>query len=172
VRPSSRHPDRPILITEAPINVDDEYNRRRKRYLIMMIIRALCIIGAATTFTYSGWLAAAFVAAALVLPWSAVLIANDRPPKQALRFRRFLPGHHVGNELTAAPDSSGTGDRHDRQPGPAGRHDRQPDADGRHDRQSGADGRHDWQRDADGRFDPAQPGERPAETASPRIIDL
>ncbi|MFL6162337.1 MAG: DUF3099 domain-containing protein [Jatrophihabitantaceae bacterium] len=100
VRQPSRHPDRPILITEAPINVDDEYNRRRKRYLIMMTIRALCIIGAATTFTYSGWLAAAFVAAALVLPWSAVLIANDRPPKQALRFRRFLPGNGH-NELPA-----------------------------------------------------------------------
>ncbi|HEU5272004.1 MAG TPA: DUF3099 domain-containing protein [Jatrophihabitans sp.] len=91
VRNSTRHPDRPILITEAPVNADDEYNQRRKKYLIMMIIRALCIIGAATTFTYSGWLAAAFVAAALVLPWCAVLIANNRPPKQAVRFRRFLP---------------------------------------------------------------------------------
>jgi Protein of unknown function (DUF3099) len=146
VRPSSRHPDRPILITEAPINVDDEYNRRRKRYLIMMIIRALCIIGAATTFTYSGWLAAAFVAAALVLPWSAVLIANDRPPKQALRFRRFLPGRHVGNELTARSDGS-TPDGSS----PDGRHDRQPRTEG---------------------YDPGQPAERPAETASPRIIDI
>lgn len=105
MRHSSRHPDRPILITEAPINVDDEYNRRRKRYLIMMIIRALCIIGAATTFPYSGWLAAAFVAAAVVLPWSAVLIANDRPPRQAVRFRRFLPGNHVSNELVAGREA-------------------------------------------------------------------
>jgi hypothetical protein len=99
----SRHPDRPILITEAPVNADDEYNQRRKRYLIMMIIRALCVIGAASTFQYSGWLAAAFVAAAVVLPWSAVLIANNRPPKQALKFRRFLPGNGH-DELTAGGD--------------------------------------------------------------------
>jgi Flp pilus assembly protein TadB len=113
VRPQPHHvdrprsdrprPDRPILITEAPVNADDEYNLRRKKYLIMMIIRALCIIGAATTFTFSGWLAAAFVAAALVLPWSAVLIANNRPPKQAVRFRRFLPGALGDRELTAGP---------------------------------------------------------------------
>ena len=103
VRHATRHPDRPILITEAPVNVDDEYNHRRKRYLIMMIIRALCIIGAASTFGFSGWLAAAFVAAALVLPWCAVLIANNRPPKQAVRFRRFLPGSLGRHELVAGP---------------------------------------------------------------------
>lgn len=108
---ASHRPDRPILITEAPVNADDEYNQRRKRYLIMMIIRALCVIGAASTFRYSGWLAAAFIPAAVVLPWSAVLIANNRPPKQALKFRRFLPGNGH-NELTAAaqvddrPDSA------------------------------------------------------------------
>lgn len=101
---ASRHTDRPILITEAPVNADDEYNQRRRRYLIMMIIRALCVIGAASTFQYSGWLAAAFIPAAVVLPWSAVLIANNRPPKQAVKFRRFLPsnGH---NELTAGGDA-------------------------------------------------------------------
>jgi Flp pilus assembly protein TadB len=103
VHQPSRHSDRPILITEAPVNADHEYSQRRKKYLIMMIIRALCVIGAASTFGYSGWLAAAFVAAAVVLPWSAVLIANNRPPKQAVRFRRFLPGTLGSRELTAGP---------------------------------------------------------------------
>jgi hypothetical protein len=101
VRPSRSHSDRPILITEAPVNADDEYDRRRKRYLVMMTLRAVCIIGAASTFSLSGWIAAGFVAAALVLPWSAVLIANDRPPKQELRFRRFLGGQQVQRQLTA-----------------------------------------------------------------------
>lgn len=87
----SRHPDnRPLLITEAPVNGDDEFDRRRKRYLVMMSLRAVCIVGAASTFQLSGWLAAAFVAAAAVLPWAAVLIANDRPPKKELQFRRFV----------------------------------------------------------------------------------
>jgi hypothetical protein len=97
-----RRSDQPILITEAPVNTDDEFDRRRKRYLVMMTIRAACIVGAATTFRLSGWLAAAFVVAALVLPWSAVLIANDRPPKQELRFRRFIPDGNRPKELKPA----------------------------------------------------------------------
>ena len=93
-----------MLITEAPVNVDDEFDHRRKRYLITMIIRALCVIGAACTFNLSGWIAAAFVVGAMVLPWCAVLIANDRPPKQQVRFRRFLPGPANGpQQLTSRP---------------------------------------------------------------------
>lgn len=96
----SRHPDdRPVLITEAPVNVDDEFDHRRKRYLVMMTLRAACIVGAASTFQLSGWLAAAFVAAAAVLPWAAVLIANDRPPKKELQFRRFVRGGDAQREL-------------------------------------------------------------------------
>ena len=89
MRPTREHSERPVLITEAPVNADVEFDHRRKRYLLMMIIRALCIVGAATTFHISGWLAALFVVAAAVLPWAAVLLANDRPAKQELRFRRF-----------------------------------------------------------------------------------
>jgi hypothetical protein len=89
VRLLKNHADRPVLITEAPVNADDELAWRRKRYLIMMAIRAACIIGAASTFRISGRLAAAFVAAALVLPWTAVVMANDRLPKAGVRFLRF-----------------------------------------------------------------------------------
>ena len=115
VRPSRNHTDRPILITEAPVNADDEFDHRRKRYLLMMTLRAVCIVGAASTFSISGWLAGGFVAAALVLPWSAVLIANDRPPKQELRFRRFVGAGEHGDrdqrQLTSGEPHPGTGDR-------------------------------------------------------------
>jgi|GEM_PF-900640 len=111
VRLSRSSSDRPILITEAPVNADDEFDRRRKRYLVMMTLRAACIIGAASTFTLSGWLAAGFVAAAVVLPWSAVLIANDRPPKQELRFRRFLGGNEqVQRQLADGRSEPSTGE--------------------------------------------------------------
>lgn len=104
-----RQPDRPVLITEAPVNADEEFDHRRKRYLLMMTIRAICIIGAASTFRVSGWFAAVFVVAALVLPWSAVLIANDRPPKRELRFRRFLGGSASGRqELTSTEPAKPT----------------------------------------------------------------
>lgn len=75
----------------------------------MMALRAVCIVGAASTFSFSGWLAAGFVAAALVLPWSAVLIANDRPPKQELRFRRFVGvDEQAQRQLTAGDPQPST----------------------------------------------------------------
>lgn len=99
------HAEQPVLITEARTSGDDAFDRRRRKYLIMMTLRGVCIISAALTVGISGWLAAGFVAGALVLPWVAVLVANDRPPKEAVRFRRFLPGHGPNGpkELTAAP---------------------------------------------------------------------
>jgi Flp pilus assembly protein TadB len=75
-------PEPPTLITSAPQTPDDEYNRRRKRYAIMMASRALCVIAAALTYHVSIWLALGFVISGSVLPWCAVIIANDRPPKR------------------------------------------------------------------------------------------
>lgn len=125
IKPDSKHP---ILITEAPISVADEFDRRRKRYLIMMAIRAACIIGAAMTFNISGWLAAALIAGALVLPWSAVLLANDAPPKQAVKFRRFLGGEgrsgrrqiEAGPAVPTDPSVDPSGRPSDGDPGTSG----------------------------------------------------
>jgi len=48
----------------------------------MMSARALCVIGAALVYQISLWLALAFIVGGAVLPWCAVLIANDRPAKK------------------------------------------------------------------------------------------
>lgn len=74
--------DEVSLITSASASYDDEYAKRRKKYAIMMGTRALCVLLAATTYRVSFVLAMAFVIAGVVLPWCAVLIANDRPPKR------------------------------------------------------------------------------------------
>jgi len=104
--------NRPVLITDAPVNLDDEWERRGKRYLITMLIRATCVLGAAATYTVSAWAAAAFVAGAVVLPWTAVVMANDRPPKEGVRFRRIIGRHQTqqppyrqraGREIDSAP---------------------------------------------------------------------
>jgi hypothetical protein len=111
-----RQAERPVLITEAPVNVDVEYNRRRMKYLVMMIMRAVCVVAATLTFHVSVLLAALCIAAAAVLPWCAVLIANNRPAKQQVRFRRFLPGApNAARQLTApapqpAPGPEATSD--------------------------------------------------------------
>jgi Flp pilus assembly protein TadB len=70
------------LITTAPQNSGDEFDKRKKKYAIMMATRALCVLLAATTYRVSLTLAMVFVIAGAVLPWCAVLIANDRPPKR------------------------------------------------------------------------------------------
>jgi Protein of unknown function (DUF3099) len=72
----------PLLITTAPESRDDEYERRRKRYGLMMAGRVVCVIAAATTYHVSIWLALGFVIGGAVLPWCAVIIANDRPARR------------------------------------------------------------------------------------------
>ncbi|MGH8860769.1 MAG: DUF3099 domain-containing protein [Jatrophihabitantaceae bacterium] len=74
--------DQPALITSAPQSSGDEYERRKKKYAIMMATRAICVVLAATTYRVSLILSLAFVIAGAVLPWCAVLIANDRPAKK------------------------------------------------------------------------------------------
>ena len=42
-----------MLITDAPVNPDDELDRRRRRYGIMMAVRTMCVIGAALIYQVS-----------------------------------------------------------------------------------------------------------------------
>ena len=94
----SRHAE-PVLITTAPENADDEYDRRRKRYAIMMAGRAVCVLVAALTYKYSLTLALTFAIGGAVLPWSAVIMANDRPPKS----RRARAAYGQGSTERALP---------------------------------------------------------------------
>lgn len=100
-----RHPrdDQPALITDAPESLDDEFDHRRKRYAIMMALRAVCIIAAAVTYRVSLLLAIGLIVGGAVLPWCAVLLANDRPPKSARRLRR-PPGGSDERALPAGSD--------------------------------------------------------------------
>lgn len=61
-------------ITSAPEPLAVDQARRTRSYLIQMSIRVVCIIGAVLV---DGWVRWALVAAAVVLPYSAVLIANS-----------------------------------------------------------------------------------------------
>jgi hypothetical protein len=72
----------PVLITTASESNDDEFDRRRAKYAIMMALRAVAVIAAAMTYRISIYLALAFVVAGMILPWCAVIIANDRPAKR------------------------------------------------------------------------------------------
>jgi Flp pilus assembly protein TadB len=76
------HADQPMLITSAPQSNDEEYDRRRKKYAIMMTIRGFCVLAAALTYHLSVAVALVFVVGGMFLPWCAVLIANDGPVKK------------------------------------------------------------------------------------------
>lgn len=93
--------DSPVLITAAPLSRDEELARRKRRYLITMIIRALCVIAAAISINVP-WLAIAFCIAAVFLPWMAVLVANDRPPKKAEKVNRYGGGPAPERALDSA----------------------------------------------------------------------
>jgi hypothetical protein len=99
------HADDPTVITTVPVSSDDEFDHRKKKYAIMMATRALCVILAASFYRVSMPLALTFAIAGVVLPWCAVLIANDRPAKK----KRADLGHIARSDELALP--SGDDDR-------------------------------------------------------------
>ncbi|MCW2604749.1 MAG: hypothetical protein JWN61_2884 [Pseudonocardiales bacterium] len=81
--------DETILITEAPVSLDDQQASRRKKYAIMMSLRVVCLLSAVAVAQFSIPLALLLLVGGAVLPWCAVLIANDRPPKKSERVARY-----------------------------------------------------------------------------------
>ncbi len=80
--------DTPVLITEAAPSYDEEYAARKRKYLIMMLLRLPCLV-LAGIFHQTWWLALGFVLLSIPLPWIAVLIANDRPPRKVEQVNRY-----------------------------------------------------------------------------------
>src|SRR3712207_5254326 len=97
-----RHPDRPVLITNAERSQDDQLRTRQVRYVAMMGTRiAFLVLGgiliSARVPLLPLWLALC-AAGMAVLPWLAVLLANDRPPKEQHRL-----GHRRAARQEPAP---------------------------------------------------------------------
>jgi DUF3099 family protein len=82
---------RPILITAASLPYEEEHRQRVRKYLTLMTIRIPALILAAVAYGiwHNGLISLLIVAASIPLPWIAVLIANDRPPRRAEEPRRF-----------------------------------------------------------------------------------
>jgi hypothetical protein len=80
--------DTPVLITEAAPSYEEEFAARKRKYLTMMFMRLPCLV-LAGIFHDIWWLALGFVLLSVPLPWIAVLIANDRPPRKAEEVNRY-----------------------------------------------------------------------------------
>ncbi len=85
----TRRPE-PVLITEAQPSLEEQHAARKKRYVITMAVRGVSLVLAAV-FYQTLWLALIFAALGTVLPWIAVMMANDGPPKKKLAVNRYTP---------------------------------------------------------------------------------
>ncbi|MFF0487919.1 DUF3099 domain-containing protein [Nocardia sp. NPDC004068] len=74
----------PVLITEAAPSLEDQHRARVRRYMLLMGFRIPCLLLAA--FAYGAWhnwlISLIIIGVSVPLPWMAVLIANDRPPRR------------------------------------------------------------------------------------------
>jgi hypothetical protein len=68
-----QHSDAPVSITTARASRSSEIRHRQNRYLLSMGIRTACFVGAVVA---SGVLRWVLVAAAFILPYVAVVMAN------------------------------------------------------------------------------------------------
>lgn len=84
----SERDDTPVLITEAAPSHDDQHAARKRKYVLTMAMRFPCLI-LALAFYNIWWLALAFLVLSVPLPWVAVLIANDRPPRKSESVNRY-----------------------------------------------------------------------------------
>lgn len=88
----------PILITDASRSQDDQLHSRQVRYVVLMSIRLACLIVGAVLVSAQApllWLWLSLCGVGMVLlPWLAVMLANDRPPKEQHRLATRLQHRH------------------------------------------------------------------------------
>lgn len=81
----------PVLITAAAPSFEQQHRERVRKYLTLMAFRIPALVLAALAYGqwHNGLISLLIVAASVPLPWMAVLIANDRPPRRADEPRRY-----------------------------------------------------------------------------------
>ncbi|MBV9088593.1 MAG: DUF3099 domain-containing protein [Mycobacteriaceae bacterium] len=86
---------RPVLITGAAPPYEVEHRERVRKYLTLMACRIPALVLAAVAFGiwHNGLISLLIILVSVPLPWMAVLIANDRPPRRAEEPRRFVRGN-------------------------------------------------------------------------------
>jgi hypothetical protein len=82
---------RPVLITRAAPAYEVQHRERVRKYLTIMSLRIPALVFAAVAYGiwHNGLISLAILVASIPLPWIAVLIANDRPPRRAEEPRRY-----------------------------------------------------------------------------------
>ena len=90
-----RRREEAVRITTAPSNRDEEIAARQRRYVFSMAIRTICFVAAIAVGP--GWLRWVPVAAAVLLPYVAVVMANATASRSD--GLDLLDTEYGGNEL-------------------------------------------------------------------------
>ena len=82
---------RPVLITAAAPPYEVEHRERVRKYVTLMAFRIPALVLAAIVYGtwHNGLIALLILLLSVPLPWMAVLIANDRPPRRAEEPSRY-----------------------------------------------------------------------------------
>jgi Flp pilus assembly protein TadB len=102
------HKAEPVLITEAQPSLIEQHAARKRRYVLTMAVRALSLVMAAVVYsaTHILWLVLVLAALGTVLPWVAVVMANDGPPKSKQHVPRYRPERTLEGPPARAIESS------------------------------------------------------------------
>ncbi len=78
----------PVSITTARAGHSADLQGRQRRYLLSMLLRTICFVLAVVT---TGWARWVFVAAALFLPYVAVVLANATNRRNPVLAEKYTP---------------------------------------------------------------------------------
>lgn len=83
-----RREHNPTQITDARTSHSEDVKRRQLNYVGSMLLRTLCFVGAVVA---DGWLRWTLVAAAIFLPYIAVVLANAATQRRPEQMTPYVP---------------------------------------------------------------------------------
>jgi hypothetical protein len=75
----------PPLITDASPSADEQQSRRRRTYSIIMIVHIVGFAASYPCYLWKPWAGAVVIGLTGLLPWVAVILANDAPRRSDRR---------------------------------------------------------------------------------------
>jgi protein-S-isoprenylcysteine O-methyltransferase Ste14 len=76
---------RPTLITDAAPSFADEQARRRRTYVVIMLVHLVGFAVSYPLYLWQPWAGAVMVLLTGLLPWVAVIVANGAPRRLTRR---------------------------------------------------------------------------------------
>lgn len=96
-----KEPTKPVhSISSVPTSIADDQSARMRTYLISMGIRTACFILAALAYVVTGWvwLTLLLSVLAIVLPYPAVVLANNSGNRQSHFMVPATPSREIGTD--------------------------------------------------------------------------